>query len=146
MLTPVEALQRLIAECDLPTRVSVWSTSTALAQKRLANLDALIDLAQQYEDLCRNGLGAASISGLLLWLDEIANAKNDALATPALDAVQVMTHHASKGLEWPVVILMDLARDISDRLWSVSAQSNSCLLYTSPSPRDQRGSRMPSSA
>ena len=25
-------------------------------------------------------------------------------------------------------------------------QSNTCLLYTSPSPRDQRGSRMPSSA
>ena len=25
-------------------------------------------------------------------------------------------------------------------------QSNDCLLYTSPSPRDQRGSRMPSSA
>ena len=24
--------------------------------------------------------------------------------------------------------------------------SNACLLYTSPSPRDQRGSRMPSSA
>ena len=24
--------------------------------------------------------------------------------------------------------------------------TNSCLLYTSPSPRDQRGSRMPSSA
>lgn len=127
VLTPVEALQRLIAECDLTSRVTGWSTSTALAQKRLANLDALIDLAQQYEDLCRNGVGAASISGLLLWLDEIANAKNDALATPALDAVQVMTHHASKGLEWPVVILMDLARDISDRLWSVSAQSNSAF-------------------
>ena len=26
------------------------------------------------------------------------------------------------------------------------AKSISCLLYTSPSPRDQRGSRMPSSA
>ena len=26
------------------------------------------------------------------------------------------------------------------------AQATSCLLYTSPSPRDQRGSRMPSSA
>ena len=25
-------------------------------------------------------------------------------------------------------------------------ESASCLLYTSPSPRDQRGSRMPSSA
>ena len=27
-----------------------------------------------------------------------------------------------------------------------SGQSYTCLLYTSPSPRDQRGSRMPSSA
>ena len=27
-----------------------------------------------------------------------------------------------------------------------SSYTNTCLLYTSPSPRDQRGSRMPSSA
>lgn len=127
LLTPVEALQRLIAECDLPAQVTRWSSSPEQAQKRLANLDALIDLAQKYEDLCRNGLGAASISGLVLWLGEMANNKDDALATPAIDAVQVMTHHASKGLEWPVVILMDLARDISDRLWSVSANSNSAF-------------------
>ena len=32
--------------------------------------------------------------------------------------------------------------DVLRELWSPSA----CLLYTSPSPRDQRGSRMPSSA
>ena len=29
---------------------------------------------------------------------------------------------------------------------AASGVSNACLLYTSPSPRDQRGSRMPSSA
>ena len=29
---------------------------------------------------------------------------------------------------------------------TVEISGNSCLLYTSPSPRDQRGSRMPSSA
>ena len=29
---------------------------------------------------------------------------------------------------------------------SAGKQAGSCLLYTSPSPRDQRGSRMPSSA
>ena len=29
---------------------------------------------------------------------------------------------------------------------SAVAEINGCLLYTSPSPRDQRGSRMPSSA
>ena len=30
--------------------------------------------------------------------------------------------------------------------WAPVGEENSCLLYTSPSPRDQRGSRMPSSA
>ena len=35
----------------------------------------------------------------------------------------------------------------TDQLQALSADSNElCLLYTSPSPRDQRGSRMPSSA
>ena len=37
-----------------------------------------------------------------------------------------------------------------DRLWNgrglLRFVAKSCLLYTSPSPRDQRGSRMPSSA
>ena len=31
-------------------------------------------------------------------------------------------------------------------IWPRGMNNNNCLLYTSPSPRDQRGSRMPSSA
>ena len=45
------------------------------------------------------------------------------------------------------------ANDLANKLKSMigdkkrwRAMSESCLLYTSPSPRDQRGSRMPSSA
>ena len=34
----------------------------------------------------------------------------------------------------------------ADQLSSYQFNTNICLLYTSPSPRDQRGSRMPSSA
>ena len=34
----------------------------------------------------------------------------------------------------------------SKRIHMTLAQAQTCLLYTSPSPRDQRGSRMPSSA
>ena len=34
----------------------------------------------------------------------------------------------------------------SDNTSEVTSDDKSCLLYTSPSPRDQRGSRMPSSA
>ena len=39
-----------------------------------------------------------------------------------------------------------IAPDSDDEELEYSEQVNSCLLYTSPSPRDQRGSRMPSSA
>ena len=35
---------------------------------------------------------------------------------------------------------------ISGKAWKWLASYLDCLLYTSPSPRDQRGSRMPSSA
>ena len=40
-------------------------------------------------------------------------------------------------------IVMDYFRH--ENHWQ-SSQKKNCLLYTSPSPRDQRGSRMPSSA
>ena len=33
-----------------------------------------------------------------------------------------------------------------DKAFGASRKLTTCLLYTSPSPRDQRGSRMPSSA
>ncbi len=35
----------------------------------------------------------------------------------------MMTHHAAKGLEWPVVVLCDLASDLRDRLWDVQTES-----------------------
>ena len=37
-------------------------------------------------------------------------------------------------------------RDKENMPGSAREVANACLLYTSPSPRDQRGSRMPSSA
>ena len=41
--------------------------------------------------------------------------------------------------------LMDRGLKMPLPLWSADTNIT-CLLYTSPSPRDQRGSRMPSSA
>ena len=37
-------------------------------------------------------------------------------------------------------------RDTGAITWFYNGNIKTCLLYTSPSPRDQRGSRMPSSA
>ena len=50
------------------------------------------------------------------------------------------------------VVVADVDQDAADALCAaleercVAAACDVCLLYTSPSPRDQRGSRMPSSA
>ncbi|MDH1444030.1 UvrD-helicase domain-containing protein [Pseudomonas sp. GD03721] len=123
VLAPQEALATLIATCSLAEKVARWTPDGARVRQRLANLEALVALAEHYESLCRSGQQAASVSGLILWLDEMAEQKQDMLAEPAVDAVRVLTHHAAKGLEWPVVILMDLAKDIKDRLWSIYVES-----------------------
>lgn len=132
VLAPREALATVIAACSLPYKVVRWTPAPDRARVRLANLEALIDLAEQYEDLCRGGQYAASISGLILWLGEIAQQGQDMLAEPAIDAVKVMTHHAAKGLEWPVVILTDLAAAIKDRLWSITARSGGAFDVGNP--------------
>jgi ATP-dependent exoDNAse (exonuclease V) beta subunit len=123
LLAPREALQQVMTQCNLPSRALRWKQDAAVARTRLANLEALLDLAAQYEDICCGAQHAASISGLILWLGDTAAAGQDALALPAIDAVKVMTHHAAKGLEWPVVILTDLSAKLKDRLWGISAAS-----------------------
>ena len=49
-------------------------------------------------------------------------------------------------LKQPRLNQLELSQDSYDRQRSLVAPPHACLLYTSPSPRDQRGSRMPSSA
>lgn len=132
VLAPREAMETVIAACRLSERVVRWSPDPDRARIRLANLEALIELSAQYEDLCRTGQHAASISGLILWLGEITEQEKDMLAEPAINAVKVLTNHAAKGLEWPVVVLVDLAATIRDRLWSISAQSQSTFDVNNP--------------
>ena len=65
----------------------------------------------------------------------------------------VMTNHLARGNERLRTLqatgLRDWARDQSVGVINIgdfNMDYSFCLLYTSPSPRDQRGSRMPSSA
>ena len=132
LLAPREALQTVIAECDLSARVLRWTQSADVARIRLANLEKLLALADTYEDICRGAQHAASISGLILWFGEQEKNEQDSLADPAIDAVKVMTHHAAKGLEWPVVILTDLHAKVQDRLWGISVGSASGIEVSDP--------------
>ena len=64
--------------------------------------------------------------------------------------VSALYHLAKKG--WSDVVLIERKELTSGSTWHAAGllplfnMSYSCLLYTSPSPRDISGSRMPSSA
>jgi len=132
LLSPREALQAVITQCDLPSRILRWKQDASVARVRLANLEAMLDLAKKYEEVCFSRQHAASISGLILWVNEQADDEQDSLAEPAIDAVKIMTHHAAKGLEWPVVILMDLHAKVKDRLWAITASSRESIDIGNP--------------
>ncbi|MGV1016824.1 MAG: UvrD-helicase domain-containing protein [Fluviibacter phosphoraccumulans] len=141
VMAPAEALATTIASCQLPSVVMRWNRNADNARVRLANLDALLEMAKQYETICSGAKHAASVSGLLLWLNEQAAGEADSLALPAIDAVQVMTHHKAKGLEWPIVVLMDTHGEVKDGLWNSLRSGSRCPISASD-PLNERTLRL----
>lgn len=115
--TPAELLDAVIAHGDLAGIASQWDPGRA--DKRRANLEALRGHAAEYENSCTTEGSPASHSGFLAWCDELAQDGGDQGALDeSADNVQVMTWHGSKGLEWPVVICMDLPDPPRARIWN----------------------------
>ena len=79
--------------------------------QRQANLHALYERATMYEEMSFKGLFQ------FIRLIEKMQGKNKDLAEPLVaaeeDAVRVMTIHASKGLEFPVVFVMDMSKQFN---------------------------------
>lgn len=77
-------------------------------QQRYANLVALIHRAEKYEKSSFRGLYQ-----FIRFIEKMQEKNKDLaepVATPVEDAVRVMTVHASKGLEFPVVFLLDTTK------------------------------------
>ena len=83
-------------------------------KQRVANLHALYERAKKYE--------ATNFKGLFQFIRfiERIQARDQDLAEPSTfseheDAVRIMTIHASKGLEFPIVFVMDLSKQFNMR-------------------------------
>ena len=108
--TSVELLLDIIDALDLPQRIKAWTTP----EKSLATLDALSQIAQEYEDASHQTRMPVTPAGLLEHLDEAA--RDPTSRQTAHDAVLVTTMHQSKGLQWPVVIVgVPVAKDYGHR-------------------------------
>lgn len=111
-----ETLHQVLEELDLRRCIVVWGNS----EQRLANIDQLRKLALEYENNCNNTHTAASLSGFLLWLNQLSADEQDLQgAGEDPQAVNVLTYHRSKGLEWPVVICHNLEQTLRADLWGV---------------------------
>ncbi|WP_421794524.1 UvrD-helicase domain-containing protein [Haliscomenobacter sp.] len=118
-LSSAEILDLLVEDLDLRRRIVSWGK----ANQRLDNLDVLRKLALQYEEACNRLQSAASLGGLLLWLNELESEERDFQAAgESPEAINVMTYHRSKGLEWPIVICYNLEKDIRTELWGLNIE------------------------
>jgi len=87
-------------------------------REKLRRLQAVIDLARAYARV-----EGSSLRGFLDWMDRRAEEGSRMVETPVPDAdedaVRIMTVHAAKGLEFPIVIMLGLGDRSAMRLSSV---------------------------
>ncbi|MEM6878334.1 MAG: 3'-5' exonuclease, partial [Bacteroidota bacterium] len=103
--SPSEAFNLILELLDLRRTVASWGRG----EERLSNLDELRRLALEYENNCHQRQQAASLGGLLLFFEQLRlEGKDTRAAGEGPDAVNVLTYHKSKGLEWPMVICHEL--------------------------------------
>lgn len=110
--SPVEIVAYVINEVGVRQAVSTWGPTLADSEQRQSNLDALLDLVSGYEEWSERRHEAATLTGFLVWIDSIRGSDLDrqSITLAASDSVHVSTLHGAKGLEWPVVVVVDMYR------------------------------------
>jgi len=116
-LSASEILNLLLDELELRRLVA----PLGYLNQRLDNLDRLRHYALDYESACNRLHSAASLSGFLLWINDLWRNQLDAQGSgESEDAVKVLTYHRSKGLEYPVAICHNLDEALKERIWGLS--------------------------
>ncbi len=108
-LTPTEALETALNAAKIYESVLRWGDGA----QRIANIEMLKGLALSYEDQCLVSRSAATPAGLVTFLSQKVRDTDFNIQPAGHDehAVQVMTYHGAKGLEWPMVVMYDLNWD-----------------------------------
>ena len=99
-------VESLIIELDLFNLCRNWDS----AEISDVILQALVDAAGKYEELCTASAIPPTISGYIAYISDKKNLKSGG----SKNGIVFMTIHKSKGLEWDHVILLSLKSDESE--------------------------------
>jgi ATP-dependent helicase/nuclease subunit A len=122
-LSPTEVLELAITVGGVCEEIKKWGK----VRQRFLNLDALRGLGKSYEELCETRRSAATPAGFITFVDRESKRPFQP-PNPADEAVQVLTYHKAKGLEWPMVIMSDLDRPIPATPFGITVESAEATL------------------
>lgn len=112
-LSVFEILDQIISSLDIKRLIVEWGN----ADQRLDNIDQIRSIALKYEESCKSLHIATSLSGFIFWCQRKIETNTDFQgAGEGPDSVSVLTYHRSKGLEWPIVILLDLDKEVNTKI------------------------------
>lgn len=116
--SPTGVLAAVVEALRVPDKAAEWGDPA----KRSANLDALLALAMRYEEEARQEDRAATLTGLVAFLQDLEEDEEDFFPVPVgIEAVTVMTLHGAKGLEWPTVVFACLTGEREADPWEPQA-------------------------
>lgn len=124
-LTPADLIDAIVLLPEVTRRIESWGDVIA----RLDDLEALRGFARDYEANCSGAGVPATPSGLILALVSDDPTRPRSLRD---DAVNIMTYHGAKGLEWPCVVLTGLAKVPRPRLWEPVAEADGEIDWRDP--------------
>jgi len=102
---PLEAARALIAEVDLYAWARLSVQSAEAGQRKVDGIDGILRSLEWYQEKTRR-------PSLATWLQRLMLDSRDEEDPAADEGIALMTLHAAKGLEFPVVFLIGLEEDL----------------------------------
>ena len=119
---PIQAIKEMVHDLDYEAWMHQTSNTPAQAERRMKNVWILIDMIERMLDKANeqgDEMDFETCIGRLLLRDMLEQQEQD----DELDQVQLMTLHASKGLEFPYVYIMGLEEEILPHRNSIEANT-----------------------
>lgn len=108
---PIQAVEEMVAEVDYESWLHQNASSPQVAERRFENVRYLVEslrsIVQRHEESTDTALESALRT---LLLRDMMDRQND--EEEELDQVQLMTLHASKGLEFPYVFMVGVEEEL----------------------------------